>query len=224
MPLLNTFLDLLALSLAAIHFGVPSTYYWYLRKRWLPKPWGMRWDPSYKPKISIIVPTYNEAELIEKKLDNIYEQDYLRERLEVIVVDSVSTDGTLELVRRWAGRRPDLRLVLVEEPVRRGKGYALNVALSRASGEVVVVTDADSLWPSRSTLSEAVKWLSDPAVGAVSCVKQPAAPGFARAWIASQAYLVVAAVKNLWTKEIAWEKQSKTEQVQPHTRNVANPS
>jgi len=179
MPLLNTFLDLLALSLAAIHFGVPLTYYWYLRKRWLPKPWGTRWDPSYKPKISVIVPTYNEAELIEKKLDNIYEQDYPRDRLEVIVVDSASTDGTLELVRRWAERHPDVRLVLVEELVRRGKGYALNVALSRASGEVVVVTDADSLWPSRSTLSEAVKWLSDPAVGAVSCIKQPTAPGFA---------------------------------------------
>jgi len=381
-------LESVALALAAVHFGVPLLYYLYLKRRWLEKPWDVCVDPSYKPRVSVIVPTYNEAGFIEVKLDNIYWRDYPKDRLEVIVVDSASSDGTLEIVRRWAERHPDLRLVLVEEPVRMGKGYALNVALSHASGEVVVVTDADSLWPSRSTLSEAVKWLSDPVVGAVSCIKQPATPGFAgveesyrsyynlvriaeskawstpvfhgelaafkrellerlggfpvdigaddshtatrialigyraitpedvrcveavprggyhmwrvrraqhliqhfvktlregigtperfkpilyteaflhlanpwvlvvaalllavsaimgsiaaaillalgaalllykpyRAWIASQAYLLVAAVRNLWTKEIAWEKQSKTEQIQPHTRNVANPS
>jgi len=172
-------IESVALALAAVHFGVPLLYYLYLKWRWLSKPWDVSADPSYRPRVSVVVPTYNEAGFIEVKLDNIYGQVYPRDRLEVIVVDSASSDGTPGIVRRWAERHPDLRLVLVEEPVRRGKAYALNTALRHASGEVVVVTDADSLWPSRSTLSEAVKWLSDPAVGAVSCIKQPASPGFA---------------------------------------------
>jgi len=180
MPLIRP-LDFPALGLAAIHFGVPLAYYLYLRKRWLPKPWDVRRDPGYAPKVAVVVPTYNEAELIEGKLDNIYGQDYPRDRLEIIVVDSASTDGTPERVRRWTEKHPDARLILVEEPARRGKAYALNEALKHVSpdAEIVVVTDADSLWPSTSTLVEAVKWFADPSIGAVSCVKLPESPGAA---------------------------------------------
>jgi len=55
---------LIALALAFTHFAVPLAYY-YLKTKWLNKPWNVRRDPSYKPKVSIIVPTYNEARLIE---------------------------------------------------------------------------------------------------------------------------------------------------------------
>jgi len=181
MPLLHTLLDFLALGLAAIHFGVPLTYYWYLRKRWLSKPWDLRQDRGYTPKVAVVVPVYNEAGLIVEKLGNIYMQDYPRDRMEIIVVDSASTDGTPELVKLWAKRHPDARLVLVEEPARRGKAHALNTALKHVSPdtEVVVVTDADSLWPSKRALAEAVKWFADPSVGAVSCVKLPESSGVA---------------------------------------------
>jgi cellulose synthase/poly-beta-1,6-N-acetylglucosamine synthase-like glycosyltransferase len=66
-------LTLLALALALLHFGVPLAYYSYLRVRWLSKPWGIAPDPNYRPKVTVIVPTYNEAELIESKLDNLAE-------------------------------------------------------------------------------------------------------------------------------------------------------
>jgi len=56
---------LIALALAFTHFAVPLAYYYYLKTKWLNKPWNVRRDPSYKPKVSIIVPTYNEARLIE---------------------------------------------------------------------------------------------------------------------------------------------------------------
>jgi len=171
-------LESVALALASIHFGVPLLYYLYL-KRWFSKPWGIKVDYSYRPRVSIIIPTYNEAELIERKLDNIYGQSYPVDRLEVIVIDSASSDGTPEIVRRWAEKHSDLRLMLIEEPVRRGKAYALNTALRYASGEIVMVTDADSLWLSRRALAEAMKWFSDPVVGAVSCVKVPESSGVA---------------------------------------------
>jgi biofilm PGA synthesis N-glycosyltransferase PgaC len=168
----------LALTLALIHFGLPIAYYLYLRVVWLNRPWGVRRDWSFKPRVTVIVPTYNEAKLIESKLDDIARQDYPRDRLEVMVVDSASTDGTLEAVRRWSERSPGSNLRVLSEPSRMGKAYALNNALKHANGDVVVITDADSRWGSERTLSNAIAWLSDPMVGAVTCIKNPEGGGF----------------------------------------------
>jgi len=70
-------LESVALALTSIHLSVPLLYYLYL-KRWFSKPWGIEVDYSYKPRVSIAIPTYNEARFIERKLNNIYEQDYPR--------------------------------------------------------------------------------------------------------------------------------------------------
>ena len=172
-------LEYLAIILAATHFIVPLAYYWYMKVKWLNKPWDIKIDPNYKPKTTIIVPTYNEAKLIEKKLDNIYQQGYPGDKLEVIVVDSASDDGTPELVKEWTREHPDLNLKLIEEPERRGKAVALNTALKHTTGEIVIITDADAWWPSTNTISEVVKWFSDPIVGAVSCLKRPTGAGLA---------------------------------------------
>jgi len=92
------------------------------------------------------------------------------------VVDSASTDGTPKLVEEWASRHKGVELKLVIETERRGKAFALNNALRYASGEVVVIADADALW-SRDALTKAVRWLSNPLVGAVSCLKKPLSSG-----------------------------------------------
>ena len=170
-------LTLLALALALTHFSFPLLYYLYLRSRWLNKPWDIKKDPSYRPRVTIIVPTYNEADLIESKLDNIFEQDYPKDLMSIIVVDSASTDGTLDIVERWRNKHPDARLVIIRENVRRGKAYALNNALKHVDGEIIVITDADSRWASKDVLSKTVSWLSDPNVGAVTCVKRPEKKG-----------------------------------------------
>jgi cellulose synthase/poly-beta-1,6-N-acetylglucosamine synthase-like glycosyltransferase len=73
----------------------------------------------------------------------------------------------------------DFKVILVEEGVRRGKAFSLNNALRLASGDIVVVTDADSLWISRDTLTNALSWFSDSRVGAVTCLKLPVGDGFA---------------------------------------------
>jgi cellulose synthase/poly-beta-1,6-N-acetylglucosamine synthase-like glycosyltransferase len=168
----------IALTLALVYFGLPIAYYLYLRVVWLGRPWGVRRDHSFKPMVTVIVPTYNEARLIEFKLDDIAKQDYPRSRLEVIVVDSASTDGTLKAVKRWSRGNLGLNLRVISEPYRMGKAHALNNALRHASGDIVVITDADSRWGSERTLSNAIAWLSDPTVGAVTCVKNPKRGGF----------------------------------------------
>lgn len=126
----------------------------------------------------MVIPTHNEAGLIEKKLDDVARQDYPRERLVVVVVDSASSDGTPERVLEWSRAR-GAGVILLREPTRLGKSRALNNVL-RSLGrevEVVVVTDADSYWPDPGTLARAVSYLSDPSVGAVSCLKRPVGGG-----------------------------------------------
>jgi cellulose synthase/poly-beta-1,6-N-acetylglucosamine synthase-like glycosyltransferase len=51
----------MALTLALVRFGLPIAYYLYLRAVWLGRPWGIRRDWSFKPMVTVIVPTYNEA-------------------------------------------------------------------------------------------------------------------------------------------------------------------
>jgi cellulose synthase/poly-beta-1,6-N-acetylglucosamine synthase-like glycosyltransferase len=168
-----------AIGLMLLHFSFPLLYYLHLRSMWLNRPWNLRRDPEYGPKVTIIVPTYNEATLVKRKLDDVASQDYPRELVEVVVVDSASTDGTPNIVKEWMESHRDFKVILVEEGVRRGKAYALNRALEVAMGDVVVITDVDSTWPSRGTLANALTWFSDPEVGAVTCLKMPVGEGFA---------------------------------------------
>ena len=68
---------IVAIGLALVHFGLPLAYCYYLKK-WLGRPWDLRRDSGYRPRVTIVVPTYNEASLIRGKLDNIASQDYPR--------------------------------------------------------------------------------------------------------------------------------------------------
>jgi len=128
---------IIAIGLGLLHFGFPLVYYYYLKKLWLNRPWDVRNDPEYRPRVSIIVPTYNEAKLVRQKLDDIVSQSYPKNPVEIIVVDSASTDGTLEVFKEWIAGRRDVEAKLIEESVRRGKAFALNNALGLATGEIM---------------------------------------------------------------------------------------
>ena len=163
-----------ALVLTVVHFGTPLAYYWYAKTRWLPKPWNIRVDGNYRPKVTVIVPTYNEAEFIQSKLDNIYDQDYPKSLLEVIVVDSASIDGTTELVKEWSSKHRDINLELIKEPIRRGMVPALNYALQHCQihGEITVFTDVDAFWDT-DALTRITKYFADPSVGAITASIMP---------------------------------------------------
>jgi cellulose synthase/poly-beta-1,6-N-acetylglucosamine synthase-like glycosyltransferase len=168
----------ISLLLAAIHFGFPAAYFAYLK---IPRGLRALRDASYRPRVAVIVPTYMEADRIERKLDEIYSQDYPRDRLKIVVVDGASPDGTAEAADRWARAHNDVEVVVVREQERRGKGVALNEALKYADGDVVVLADADASWAGRDALAKAVSYLADPSVGGVTCVKSPAVEGPAAA-------------------------------------------
>jgi len=116
------------------------------------------------PSISLIVPTYNEEKNIDTKLQNLFEQSYPKERMEIIVVDS-STDSTPRKVGAWMDRVPNIRLVT--EPQRMGLAHALNLGYSAARGDIVIKSDCDILYDEDS-VSNIVMNFADPKVGAVS--------------------------------------------------------
>jgi cellulose synthase/poly-beta-1,6-N-acetylglucosamine synthase-like glycosyltransferase len=125
------------------------------------------------PTVSLIIPTYNEASIIRQKLENVIELDYPREKLEVVLVDSASNDETVRIAQKFAGDHSrDLNLVLIEQPVRRGKSEAINEALRKVRSEIIVLTDADVTFPPHS-LRRLVENFDRDQVGAVSGVEVP---------------------------------------------------
>jgi biofilm PGA synthesis N-glycosyltransferase PgaC len=120
-------------------------------------------DQSYAPTATVIIPTYNEETVIAKKLEDILSQDYPKEKLQVIVVDSGSTDKTREIVSNYSGRG----IELAEQSERQGKGAAIQHGLNFAKNEIIVVTDANSYFES-GTLKYLLRNFSDPQVGGVT--------------------------------------------------------
>lgn len=91
-------------------------------------------------KLSVIIPCFNVAETIATQLDALADQRW-SEPWEVIVSDNGSTDGSMDIVKKYEGRLPHLRVVDASE--RRGRGYARNVAAKVARGESLAFCDAD---------------------------------------------------------------------------------
>ena len=131
------------------------------------RPRSIRVGP--KADVTIVVATFNEAATIERRLENLREQ--WRPGVNVLVVDSGSTDGTPELVERLQARHPTFPLVLLREPERLGKVAALRSALRLATGQIVCLTDADCLW-APGALEAALARFNDPRVGAVTGVQR----------------------------------------------------
>lgn len=133
-------------------------------------------DARPLPTVSVLVPTYNEASIIRQKLENIAQVDYPRDKFEVLVVDSASTDDTGSIVQKFAEEHSkDLNLALIEQPFRRGKSEAINEALRRTRAEVLVLTDADVTF-SPNSVRKLVRDLDRTEVGAVSGVEVPVGP------------------------------------------------
>ena len=119
------------------------------------------------PRITMVIAAYNEERVIADKLANTLAIDYPPELLQVIVVSDGSNDGTAAIT---AGFDPQ-RVVSMHHPDRRGKTAALNRAVERADGEIIVFSDANNDF-SPNALRELVKHFSDPAVGGVCGVKR----------------------------------------------------
>jgi cellulose synthase/poly-beta-1,6-N-acetylglucosamine synthase-like glycosyltransferase len=115
---------------------------------------------SELPRVTVIVPAYNEITRIPQCIQALKAQSYPAARLQIIIVDNGSSDGTLELLQRT----PDI--VALQE-LRPGSYAARNFALQYADAEIVGFTDADCV-PDKDWILNAVQHLTDPQIGIVA--------------------------------------------------------
>ena len=119
-------------------------------------------DATYRPRVTVIIPCFNEEKVIESSVKRILESTY--PYLDVVVADDGSRDRTSEIVAAAYGTNPRVKLMTM---VNGGKAKALNRALAEARGEIIVALDADTQFE-RETILRLVRWFTDEAIGAVA--------------------------------------------------------
>jgi len=145
--------------------------------------WDMyRWDRDHRQqhapmgtnhseRLTVLLPVWNEATVIEKKLANLAAQNL---PMHLLVVDSASTDTTLELVDGWISRHPNAfaSFEVLQMEQRRGKTSAVIKGLNHHSQQpegLICMTDADALLE-RGVLRRMMQWFADPMIGAVGAL------------------------------------------------------
>lgn len=116
------------------------------------------------PKVSWVVPSYNEADIIASKIEDMLAVDYPEDLLELVVITDGSTDATPKVASQYP------RVKVLHEDRRGGKSAAENRAMKHISGEIVVFNDANTK-VSKDALKRLVAHYSDPKVGGVSGAK-----------------------------------------------------
>src|SRR2546422_9293179 len=110
---------------------------------------------SPPPFVSIVVACRNEAAYIRPLLDSILANDYPRDRLEVLIVDGMSDDGTRSVIADYASRHPVIQLL---DNSKRTTPCALNLGIYRARGTIIVRMDAHAYYPP-NYIADLVDWL-----------------------------------------------------------------
>lgn len=150
--------------LAALFFSVYSYTIFPVFLSMLRKLFRRSWNKGdYSPTVAIIISAYNEEKNIEEKVRNSLLLDYPEDKLEIVVSSDGSNDRTNEIV----GKVKDKRLTLMAFADRLGKTACLNKVIPAIKGEIVIFTDANSMFAS-DMLKHLVKNFYDPTIGAVS--------------------------------------------------------
>lgn len=123
------------------------------------KPWR---QGEASPRISLIISVFNEEEIIQQKIENALALDYPEEKLEIVIVSDGSTDRTEDIVKSFHDQR-----VVLKAYGRAGKTACLNRAIDEVNGEVVVFTDANSMFP-KPMLKNIARNFSDAEIGLVT--------------------------------------------------------
>jgi len=116
---------------------------------------------SYMPKVTMMIMSYNEAKVIEKKIKNSLELDYPKDKLEIFVVDSASNDGTQDIVKKYSGQ-----VKLIEQGERKGKASAINYGMKYASGDVIIITDSNAMM-NKEAIKKIARHFSNKSIGGV---------------------------------------------------------
>ena len=124
---------------------------------------GRKWSRGEAtPSISLVISAYNEEGVIREKIENALALDYPKEKLEVVVVSDGSTDRTNEIVSSFADGN-----VVLKAYERAGKTKCLNRVVTEVKGELLVFTDANSMFPNHA-LKKIASNFTDDKIGLVT--------------------------------------------------------
>jgi len=118
---------------------------------------------DYQPHVTILIAAYNEENNIEATLKNKLELDYPKDKIEITVISDSSSDRTDEIVKQYEPQG----VKLFRQTPRAGKTSALNMAVPESRGEILVFSDANSIW-AQDALIKLMSNFSDPKVGYVT--------------------------------------------------------
>jgi hyaluronan synthase len=124
----------------------------------------------YEPTITFVIPCKNEEAAIERTISNCFAADYPADKVEVIVVNDGSTDGTIGVLRRLEHTYPTL--VVVDWKENKGKRHGMAEGFKRATGEIAIQLDSDS-FIEPSSIRHLVRPFATPSIGAVCAHADP---------------------------------------------------
>jgi cellulose synthase/poly-beta-1,6-N-acetylglucosamine synthase-like glycosyltransferase len=119
-------------------------------------------DDDVVPEVSFLIPAYNEEAHLLQKINNLREMDYPRQKMQILFVSDGSTDATNEILKAL----PDPNIETIFLPHRSGKATALNQAVLRSRHEILVFSDASTLF-APDALRKLARHFGDAGVGAV---------------------------------------------------------
>jgi len=124
---------------------------------------------DYKPKVTLIVTAYNEEKVILNKLQNILSLKHSFDNFEVIIASDSSSDKTEEIVNDFINNDSIKKFscVLLRVEGRKGKTHVQNEAVIKSKGDIIVFSDANSMW-NKDSLVELVSYFNDESIGYVS--------------------------------------------------------
>jgi cellulose synthase/poly-beta-1,6-N-acetylglucosamine synthase-like glycosyltransferase len=118
------------------------------------------------PKVTLIVPVFNENRILEKKIMNLQKLVFPKDKLEIVFVDGGSTDGSLETIKD-AMKRVNLNIKLIEQGRRMGFNKAVIDGFNKSTGDIIFIPGAETMY-APGTLTCMVQPFLDERIGAVN--------------------------------------------------------
>ncbi len=109
------------------------------------KPKPIQKIVDYEPTVTYMIVAHNEEAVIEKKLENAIQLDYSKEKMQILVASDNSSDSTNSIVESFIEKHPERNIVLYCSKEHKGKTNAQNEAQKKATGEILVLTDANTI-------------------------------------------------------------------------------
>lgn len=119
---------------------------------------------DFEPEVSVVIPIYNEEQLIEEKIHSLFNADYPLKKIEVLIYSDGSTDKSVEIINLLKGSYPKIKVIISNE--RKGKSFAVNQLVAEATFPLIMLTDANIIFD-RNTIKENLKYFQLDKVGLV---------------------------------------------------------